>query len=174
MINFNLPVDQAGISNYKNFSFEPANKVLSAQLSSSKQSEIIIKSYQLKIENITSDAASGSIKINDGAGSSIILSGYRENLSSLYVYPNPAVIGSGIDKITFANLTRKSEIKIYNLNGKFINSVIENNGDGGVDWNLRNSAGEIVNSGVYIFKVSALDDSGNEIETKLGKFAVVK
>jgi hypothetical protein len=132
------------------------------------------REYKLKIKDVTSSASDGNIAINNGAGSDIILTGYSKDLSGVYVYPNPAKIFNGGGKITFANLPQRAKIIIFNLQGKQMFELEENDGNGGVDYNLKDKSGVELSSGIYIFRVVELDNSNNEVDSKIGKFAVVK
>ncbi len=185
-ITFNLDVDENTIKNVSNYTFDPDNKVGSVDIDS-KDNKIIYlnldgnkpvgsigKIYKLRLQNLKSSVETGNLEINSGAGSYIVLETYAKDLSGVYVYPNPARMGEGISKITFANLPQKAKITIFNLNGKQLYNLEESNGDGGADFNLKDISGNTLNSGVYIFRIVRLDNSGNEVEEKVGKFAVIR
>ncbi|RPI70683.1 MAG: T9SS C-terminal target domain-containing protein, partial [Ignavibacteriales bacterium] len=127
------------------------------------------REYRLRINNLKS---SNGININTGAGSYIVLTSFANDLSDVYVYPNPSKGSS--EKITFANLPKKAKIIIFSLTGERINEIEETDGNGGVDFNLTYSTGEMLGSGIYIYRIVMLDDSNNEVEEKIGKFAVVR
>ena len=61
-----------------------------------------------------------------------------------------------------------------NLEGKQLASLEEKDGNGGVEFNLKDQSGNDLNSGVYLYRVVRIDENGNEAEEKLGKFAVVR
>ncbi|OGV01956.1 MAG: hypothetical protein A2330_10560 [Ignavibacteria bacterium RIFOXYB2_FULL_36_7] len=126
----------------------------------------------MQIINLRSSIASGSLRINSGAGSYAVLTSFAKDLSDVYLYPNPANVEKG--KVTFANLPKRTKIVIFSINGDRITEIEENDGDGGVDFNLSYSSGEKLNSGIYIYRVVMLDDSNNEVDEKIGKFAVIK
>ena len=185
-ITFNLSVDKSSALNISNYSFDPQNNVSSIQIDQNDPKVIYIKldgtkpvgsigkEYKLKITNIFSSNSDGNIKINSGAGSDIVLVDYAENLSGVYVYPNPAKILNGGGKVTFANLPQRAKITIFNLEGKQISELEEKDGNGGVDFNLKDNSGLEISSGIYIFRVVQLDNANNEIDSKIGKFAVIK
>ena len=112
------------------------------------------------------------MEINPGAGSYIVLTGYAKDLSDVYVYPNPAMVSSG--KMTFANLPKRAKIIIWNLEGMRINELSETDGNGGVDFNMKDESGKELGSGIYIYRVVRLDNADNEVEEKIGKFAVIR
>ena len=81
---------------------------------------------------------------------------------------------SGLGKITFANLPNKAKIVILNLQGKQVATIEENNGDGGVDFSLKDQNGDALSSGIYLYRIIQLDNTGNEVEEKIGKFVQFK
>ena len=91
----------------------------------------------------------------------------------MVVYPNPAST-TRETKVTFANLPRRAKIDIFTINGSKVAELEEKDGNGGVDFNLHYDSGKELSSGIYIYRVVMLDDSDNEVETKIGKFAIVK
>jgi hypothetical protein len=185
-ISFNLEPDENSIKILTNYEFEPDNSVINASLdpankrilfldiNNSKPVGSIGKEYKLHIKNIVSSSQSGSIMINAGAGSFIVLSSFASDLSDVYVYPNPFRAENGVDKITFANLPQRARITIWSLSGVQIYQIDEINGDGGVDYFLTNREGEKIGSGIYIYRIVMLDEFNNELEEKLGKFAVIR
>ncbi len=182
-INFNLEVNQNSCLTLSNYEFNPANKANSVSFVEGEKNSIIIKTdkpiasvgkeYRLKLQNISSSAATGGIKINDETGSYLILSSYASQLNDIYVYPSPVKLKEN-NQITFANLTKRAKIIIFNLSGNKITELSEENGDGGVSWNLKSDDGNYINTGVYFYRVVSIDDNNNETETKIGKFAVIK
>ena len=180
---FNQNVDVLSIKNKNNYKFSPFNEVTNISTESDRGNSVLIstkypvgsigKEYRLSLTNIFSSETSGHIKINDGAGSTVVLLSSAENLNDIYVYPNPVRLEQ-TKQLTFANLTNKAEIVIFNINGRKIKSLVEENGDGGYSWDLRDENNRFINSGIYIFKVRALDNSNNVVEEKIGKFAVIK
>ena len=183
-IEFNRDVDTVSVRNPVNYTFEPFGlKVTSVQTDNINKNIVFLnlenrsvigatgKDYLLKAKNIFS---SDGIKIVEGAGSSFGLIFNKENLDNSYVYPNPFSLGSNQNYITFANLTREATIEIYSLSGKFLISLQETNGNGGVEWDMKDSGGNNVNTGIYIFKASGKNSSGQTVEEKTGKFAIVR
>lgn len=181
---FNIDTDTITIKNTNNYSFEPFDiRVNSVELDGSDRRAIYLnlaktgaigatgKDYLLKAFNIYS--ATG-IKIVDGAGSSFGLIFNKENLDEMYVYPNPYSASSGQNYITLANLTRDASIDIFDLTGKFLINIKETNGNGGVEWDLKDKNGNMIGTGIYLFRATGKNSSGQEVEEKIGKFAVVK
>jgi subtilisin family serine protease len=183
-LSFNYPVDGVSAMNLNNYIFEPSNKVTSVtidpndskivylDLSNQKPIGSIGKEYILRINNLISNVASGNIPINTGAGSYVVLSKYAKDLSDVYVYPNPTK--EGTEKITFANLPQRAKISIWTIDGILINEFEETDGNGGVDYDLTDLSGNHISSGIYFYRIVQLDETRNESEEKLGKFAIVR
>ncbi len=155
-VSFNFNVDESSASNVNNYIFEPANKVTSVtvdpndpkiiyiDLTNQKPIGSIGKEYVLRINNLQSDAFSGNIPINTGAGSYVVLSSFAKNLSDVYVYPNPTK--ESTEKVTFANLPQRAKISIWTIDGILINEIEETDGNGGVDFNLVDLNGNKISS----------------------------
>lgn len=184
-ITFNLEVDLNSAVDIDNYTFQPNNTIdkINPDPSDIKSVYINLKGkpvgsvgreYTLKITNVMSSAASGNIKINSSAGSFLILTSITQDLSSVYVYPSPARLKSGTGKITFANLPQRAKIVIFTLSGIKVKEIDENSGTGGVDYDLRDKNNVPISSGIYIYRIVRLDASNNEVEEKIGKFAVVQ
>lgn len=183
---FNYSVDAATASNLNNYQFEPENNVTAVNidqndsriiyLNLNKQKPVgsVGKEYRLQIVGLTSSLSSGSLKINEGAGSYIVLTSFADNLNDVYVYPNPAKVDNGRGTMMFANLPKRAKINIWSVSGKYITEIIETDGNGGYEYDLKNINGETLDSGIYIYRIVRLDDANSEVEEKLGKFAILK
>ncbi len=120
--------------------------------------------YIISARNLISQAGNLLDEIY-GNKSALVFS--MNDLNRVFVYPNP-YRGDESSTLTFANLTPTAKIKIYSLNGAFINEIEETNQDGGVTWDLRDRQGNKISSGIYIYVV----ESGKM--KKHGKFSVVR
>lgn len=96
------------------------------------------------------------------------------------VVPNPYVRRAGWEvggesKIQFVNIPREAKIRIYDASGGYINTVRPNvfsydpsAPQGTADWNLKDSDGKSVVSGIYLYRIES--DSGSE----MGRFVIVR
>ena len=185
-IIFNLDVNESQAINPDNYKFEPDNKVTSVRIDNADNRIIYLnlngqkpvgsigREYVLRVQNVQSSVTAGSIPINNGAGSYIVLSSFANDLSDVFVYPNPASQSKGEGTLTFANLPQRAKITIWSLNGTQMNEIEESDGNGGVTFDLKDYSGDELASGVYIYRIVMLDDQQNEGEEKIGKFAVVR
>ena len=184
-IAFNLDVDEQTAQNVGNYSFEPDNRVTSAVVDASDKRIVNInlkgqkpvgsvgREYVMRVKNLLSSVSTGSISINEGAGSYIVLSGFAKDLSDVYVYPSPVRPSNG-ESLTFANIPRFAKITIWTIDGTKIGELEESDGNGGITFNLKDMNGTQLSSGIYFYRIVMLDDSKNEKEEKLGKFAVIR
>lgn len=182
-VEFNLNVDSATSINSDNYSLEPFNlKISKSEFDSQNRKSVLLtisggtpgasgKNYILRIKNIKSE---NGIPILTGAGSSFGLIFSSETLDNVVTYPNPYTKSSGQGYITFAYLTPVATIYIYDISGKFIREIKETDGNGGVEWDLKDSNGNETGSGIYIFRAKGKNSAGTEVEEKIGKFAIVK
>jgi hypothetical protein len=184
-IIFNLPVDSISARNIANYTFDPANTIESVEidptrliiylnLERKKPVGSVGIQYRLKITNVLSSTESGNLPIAPETGSYIVLTGVTQNLADIYVYPSPVRINKGSGKLTFDNLPQKVKIIIFNINGIRITEIDQSTTTGGVDYNLRDKNNDLLNSGIYIYRIVRLDSSNNEVEEKIGKFAVIR
>ncbi len=107
----------------------------------------------------------------------------REELSDIYVVPNPYVATNELEprnpvsrsqrgdrRLYFANVPRQCTIRIYSLSGELVD-VIEHNStldDGKAFWDLRTKDNMNIAYGLYIYHVESPEGSF------IGKFAVIK
>jgi len=102
---------------------------------------------------------------NSGVQSVIFTPSTIENFSEVYIYPNPV---KEMKKITIANLTKTSEIKIFTLRGELIEKIGKEkiSSDGKIEWDFSRYS---LAHGVYIVYIK--DEQGNK---KTLKFVYTK
>jgi subtilisin family serine protease len=185
-VKFNMPVDQNSFLNKAHYIFNPSNAISNITFDELNPSKVYLSfrgnkpigsvgiDYTLHFVNVTSSGATGSVAINQGAGSTIILSDFAADLSKVYVYPNPVTHSNGNSKVTFANLPEFAKILVLNLQGEKIIELDEKDGNGGISWDLRDSGGRYIPTGVYLYRVTQLNSNNQEISTRLLKFVVIR
>jgi hypothetical protein len=92
----------------------------------------------------------------------------KTDLSSAHCYPVPFKPSAGHTKITFTGLTRFARIRIYTISGELVRTLDKFDAGESVDWNVHNSGGAKVDSGVYIFLIK------NGSQTKKGKLMIIR
>jgi hypothetical protein len=104
-------------------------------------------------------------------------------LDQVAVVPNPYVLSSRFEsksmytggaaerRLQFINLPMKCTIRIFNIRGKLLHTIVHNNPtqDGTVFWDLKASDNETVAYGVYLFHIDAPG-----IGEKVGRFAIIR
>ena len=123
------------------------------------------------------DKASGQVSLPVRHFSSYALMALPDvNLNPVFAFPVPFRPNAGDrarygswdpnDLITFSNLPVSGTIKIYTISGSLVRELPITPPQ--VKWDVKNSAGEVVASGVYIWEVTAGGDR------KTGKLVVIK
>ena len=172
-VTFNLPMDTQTIFDLRNYQLEPTGEIVDVQSMDNYDMSFLITLSKDSYAGATGVAA--YINFNDikSITGELFDKGYRfsltksaENLKNLIVYPQPVKHNSDI--ITFANITENTEIKIFDINGKLVVDLKEEDNNGGISWDMKNNKGGRVAAGIYIFYAT------NEKETKTGKIAIVR
>jgi hypothetical protein len=82
-------------------------------------------------------------------------------LDQIGVVPNPYYWFSGYEEsiydrtVKFINLPKECTISIYTMNGKLINQFKKNDELSFYDWDITNSSGNKIRSGIYLIHVNA-------------------
>ena len=124
------------------------------------------------VMSITIDSKSGKVYIGTDYGLAELSTSFiepKESFESLYIYPNPFVIGKEESSVTIDGLIRNSSIKILSVTGDLV-ANFETPGGKIAFWNGKDSNGNLVSSGVYF--IVAFDEEGNNIKTS--KVAVIR
>lgn len=88
----------------------------------------------------------------------------QNDLQKVYAVPNPYRSGSSQfttqnyhnfpdNRIRFVNLPTNCLLKIFTPAGDIVWETTNNTGSGNVSWNTRNNSGELVSSGIYMYRV---------------------
>lgn len=104
-------------------------------------------------------------------GNTAAFSTFREDLSEVFVYPNPVQAISQFEGARFANLTQSAIIEIYTLSGRMVRRLGESDGDGGVTWDLTDEGQVRITPGVYLYRVYTDNPAEGEF---VGTFTVVE
>jgi streptogramin lyase len=121
-----------------------------------------------QVTEVVIDIQTGLVYIGTAGGLSILESGVEppsKDLSDVEAYPNPIIVDDGDELLFFKRVPPEAEISIYTIAGDLVDEFNMVNQD---YWDLKNSKGEPVAGGVYVFLVRSKTASGT------GKFAVIK
>lgn len=98
----------------------------------------------------------GSFSLASGAAPAVvIIVTARSGLGSAHCYPVPFRPALGHTRITFTALTRAASVRIYTISGELVRTLEKNDSGETLDWDAKNSRGERLASGVYIFTVKS-------------------
>ena len=143
----------------------PGNSCVRLHLTGSVAWGAVGKPLTLKVSGLQS---AGGAAMKPGYGDTIQLLFAAANLDNVYTFPNPYRLWIDPEGITFANLTPEAEIRIMTTEGRTLRVLYEENGDGGLVWDVRDEQGRLVPAGIYLYRVTAAS------KVKLGKLAVVR
>ena len=121
-----------------------------------------------EVNSLAINVAAGIIYIGTDGGLSVFDSGIlppSSDLSNMEAFPNPVVISEGDDQVEFTRVPSSGILTIFTAAGDMVAEIDLSRNN---TWDLRNSGGERVAGGIYIFHVRSGDASGT------GKFAVIK
>jgi hypothetical protein len=170
---FNMPMDRMTLLNIENYRISPGGTVTDAEMIGSDDRIVRIhlgSDVYTGASGIASYLELQEIKSVQGrlfaTGNRISLAREPEDLDNIFVYPQP--VRSEMDWIGFANVAPATRIDIFDISGYKVVTLYENNGFGGIRWNMQNGQGKRVAAGIYIFYAR------NGDETKMGKFTILK
>ncbi len=174
---FSEPMEQASIETTSNYDLGPDTQIRTASLAAGSKDRVHLsissqkpfgalgKTYTVRVRNLRS--ASG-MPMQAGRGDFLQLIFARTHLADVFTYPNPYHPKDGTNAITFANLTRDADIRILTIDGQLVRTLHEDNGDGGVQWDLRDENGKDVAAGIYLYRVESSKQSA------MGKLAILR
>ncbi|MPN07546.1 hypothetical protein SDC9_154816 [bioreactor metagenome] len=179
LLQFSEPVVAATVSDINNYKLYPYGAIESVTVLKDDLVEINLSSA-IKLEGrgknylITAggniQAVSGN-QMTKGAGNTLGFTFAENDISSVYIYPNP-IKKSLHNEAYIGHLTRQSTVEILTVEGTLIRSLEEFDGNGGIEWDLRDSNGNKLDIGIYIIR--AIDKSNASGKEVLTKFAITQ
>ncbi len=179
-VKFSHPIDDISALDVANYTLSPDGEISFAErdltdstqvmlaLSSSKRLTAKGIDYLLTVRDVI--AADGT-PITKGAGNSLgFVITSEDTDEKAYVYPNPIAIGQRPD-IYFAELPARCRIDVFRLDGEFVISIEEDDGNGGEKWDGKDINGTYITPGVYIYRIT-YQEAGSEEVTSTKKFLV--
>ncbi len=128
------------------------------------------KEYTITAKRPISSVDGMEITLSTGKSMSFVF--FYKNANNAFIYPNP-IKASQVTSATFANLPARAKVIIATIEGELINELYEYDSNGGVEWNLRDSNNNELNSGVYLFKVIDMTNADMP-ESEYKKFAIIR
>ncbi len=175
-LEFSEVIDKITATLISNYTIVPKCNIDSINLVDSTKIELFLSTHSLlglgKDYLITASnniIAKNGNRMTNGAGNTLGFTIAEENLNKICVYPNPIRLSKN-DEAYIGRLTQKAKIEIMTLEGKILNKLEELDGNGGINWNLRDLFGNILTPGIYILKV--IDEISNS--EHYTKFTIIK
>lgn len=181
-LQYSEEVEKESAENPNNYTMLPFGKVFNAEIDNTNNSKVLLnltqeirkdgsrgKNYTITVSDVK--AKSGN-EITKGSGNTLGFVISSDNLRNIYVYPNPIRKSEELE-IYFANLTHKAKVTIMTSDGAEIITLIESDGNGGVEWNGRDINGNYLETGIYLFKVSGTNSEGREVFEEINKFVII-
>jgi hypothetical protein len=111
------------------------------------------------IRRLQFDNHTGRLLVFTGGGLSILDYNLESgsNEAKVYAYPNPFVIGDMVEQPLRFTLNQRATVRIYNVAGELVREIGRIDFNAG--WDGTNDHGVLVASGVYIFDLTAEDQS---------------
>lgn len=164
---FNLPMTSS-VLDASLYELAPLGDVSSVEWADASQSSILVNietaalgalGYPVSIILNGGVAQDGS-QMSEKEGNVATFSEFKDELDEVYVYPNPYQGNDQFTGIRFANLAQTCTVTVYTASGRKVASLEETNGDGGLEWNLLNTAGERIRPGNYLYRVETPEGVG--------------
>ncbi len=181
-LSFSEPVAAASASAPLAYQLAPGGTVVAAaplstqpetvrlQLDPAVPLRAIGRNYVITVSDITSESGH---HMTTGPGKALGFTLEAQDIADAYAYPNPVRL-SEESSVFFGNLKFGAEVTIRTLEGAIIATLRETDGNGGVEWDCRDTTGSLIGSGVYIYSVRSTDSNGSTAESDMKKFAVVR
>ncbi|MBM2814448.1 MAG: peptidase and subtilisin kexin sedolisin [Ignavibacteria bacterium] len=182
LVEFSEPTEQQTAEQISNYMISPYGKIIKVNQKQSNPAQVSIelepseliaalgKTYTLTVKNVKSNSEH---LMTTGAGNSLSFLFTSPNGDDAFAYPNPIKLGDA-NHLTFAQIPSKCEVVVITIQGELIARLKEIDGNGGVDWDLHNRNGNLIDPGIYLFYVRETKADGSTVEYERRKFAVVR
>ena len=176
ILEFSEAVDSYSSTNIDNYTLKPYCSIENIEQIDSNKVKILLHEHSLyglgKDYLITASrniSSKSGLLMTEGVGNTLGFSIYEDNIDKIIVYPSPISLNKH-DEAYIGHLTQTAKIEIMTIDGKILRTLEELDGNGGINWDLRDNYGNILGIGVYIIKAT---DTINNKE-KYTKFTIIK
>ncbi len=174
---FNEPLARSMAEDEDRYDVRPRGRVAYAEIEGESSKTVTLQMEGLVIgargdeASLTvTDVVSTSGNRLAEEGRTVRLTKPADDLSNVFVYPNPYREQEHGEGLTIAGLPKEATVHIYTPDGRLVRELsVENNRNGGEQWDLRDRRGDRVPSGVYLIRVNAPEQS-----SVLEKAAVIR
>ncbi|MEM6264063.1 MAG: T9SS type A sorting domain-containing protein, partial [Bacteroidota bacterium] len=174
----NYPLDEASALDTANYEISPVGSIRSVAFASEDMDAVRITvnkarfgalGYPISITVTPEVCAINQVCFQENEGNTATFSAFKQDLSEVFVYPNPVRNHDQFDGLRFANLTQIANIRVMSVSGRMVTKLEETDGDGGLEWDMRDRDGRRIKPGIYIYHVTA-----DGVDDFIGKFSVVE
>jgi len=160
---FNEPLPAAKATDRRRYQLRPRGRIAGVEQNENTPSTITVEVQGLVLGpngqesslTVTEMQSKEGHRLSE-EGSTVRLTRPADDLSNVYVYPNPYRRSEQEGGVTIAGLPREADIRIFSPDGRLVRVLrVEDNRNGGTRWDLRNRRGEKIPSGIYLFRVNA-------------------
>lgn len=175
---FNFPLDEATALDSNHYELSPVGSIAGVSWGSDDEDAVDVHIADARLGalgyplSVTVKEVCGIQGICIGeTGNTATFSMHMQDLSEVFVYPNPVRNHVLFEGVRFANLTRQAVIEVMTVSGRRVKRLEEKDGDGGLEWDLRDEGGRRISPGVYIYHVYTEEEG---VEAFVGKFSLVE
>ncbi|RMG61993.1 MAG: hypothetical protein D6722_18900 [Bacteroidetes bacterium] len=175
---FNYPLEESSALDTSHYRLAPYGRMVSVEWGSDDLDAVTIEIADARLGALgypVSVSVSEVCAINDlcigETGHTATFSSHMDDLSEVFAYPNPVRNHALFEGMRFANLTQQATVEVFTVSGRFVKRLEETDGDGGLQWDLRDLTGQRVKPGLFIYRVSTEKEG---VEDFVGKFSVVE
>ena len=169
---FNMALDATQARDISNYRVDPTGQVTSVIFNTANPDavELTIDGRALGATGLQTTIVVSGLVGAAGAtlapeGNVATLSAFADDLTDVYVFPNPFRADQHAGRVVIAGLPRTAAIEVYALDGAHVRSLEEFDGDGGTPWDLTDDNGEQVPSGIYLIRIET--DGQDPVITKV-------
>jgi subtilisin family serine protease len=178
-VSFSEPVEPASAQVAASYTLSPVGSVSVAQvqedptvvrltLDPATPLRALGRNYVLTVTDVASILGH---PMTTGPGKALGFTLEAADGNNAYAYPNPVRLDDQ-GTVFFGNLPNGAVVSVHTLDGVLLATLKETDGNGGVEWNCRDTRGTLIESGVYLFSVQNPGADGTAGDLK--KFAVIR
>ncbi|MDT3739189.1 MAG: S8 family serine peptidase [Candidatus Kapabacteria bacterium] len=182
-IKFSEKVDVNTAQDDEHYKMQPIGRILYAEVDESDNQYVLLnisqeiryngargKNYTITASDMYSQSGKPMTK---GAGNTLGFVISSDDLLKVYVYPNPIKLSEN-PEIYFANLTNRATVTIMTTDGADILTLTESDGNGGIEWDGRDKNGNLLPTGIYLFRANGTNLDGKSVFEETGKFVILQ
>jgi subtilisin family serine protease len=180
ILTYSEAIEENSSTFLQNYSLQPRGKIIAIEKTGDSEVKLLLDenesvgalgdTYSLTGKNVISIDGK---PITTGAGNTLAFVFSNPTLNNTIVFPNPVRLSES-STVKFGNLTSLATVEVYHIDGRRLAVLEEIDGNGAVEWDCRDEQGDLLDTGIYLYKVKGSNTEGVEYETEMRKFAVIR